>query len=679
VNLGAPERIDGPLAFTNVHVVPMTSPSVLPDHDVVIESGLITRVAPHRDKPIPGHARVLDGGGGYLLPGLADLHVHLTDAGAAPLYLANGVTAVRNMWGTPASLALRDAVARGDLPGPRIITTSPIIDGTGPRGAKAWPGTALLDRGEDALPLARRFVGRGYDQLKGYSFLRLAELRALGKAAQHLGVVLTGHCPAGVSYEEAVAAGMGCFEHLVGIEQGHLKRGFAMPPPSAPGNRIAMVDELTARRLDFAALGRLGDLLAAHDVRCCPTIVVRQGIDAVPEAARELANCELVPPAVRASWERLSAERRQHRAGSPQDWAALGAARTAALLRVIATFHEAGVPLLVGTDAPQPWVFEGYSIHDELRNFVAAGLSCYAALSCATREPARFLGEERTSGTVLPGRRADLVLAGSNPLEGLDTLRRPDAVLANGWLLGAKALADGVDERRRTLRQPVIAPAPPAQPPGDRLVHSGHLVEVAGDSQIAALRFRYWRAPDGSWRVEEDYAEHGGDGWRAQRSTWRLTPALRLVAGECAATSPLGSETLRLGRNGSGWDVRLTAADGEVSVLAASVPALVPGATFAKALWPLLLSRSKRSELRVAAADQLSGDLVQGVTTASRVADRSVPNGRTAWHLETMLPGELGAMDLRLDHRGVPAVIGYSSHLGWRELRAGDERRQDNP
>jgi len=655
---GKPVRVDGCLAITNVNVLPMTTSAVLLNHDVVIESGRITRVAPHEHKPIPEYARVIDGGGGYLLPGLADLHVHLTDPQATALYLANGVTVVRNMWGTPASLALRDRVAKGELPGPQIVTTSPIIDGRGPSATKAWPGTALLERPEDALPLVRRFAARGYDQIKAYQFLGNSQLRALGNAAVRMGLPMTGHCPSGLTYEEVVDSGMACFEHLVGIEQGHLEDGFEMPSPSTPGNRFAMVDEITAYHLDFNALERLGDYLAAHDVRCCPTIVVRQGIDAIPEEAREHRNCQLVPPAVLANWENLTAERRRDRPGSLRDWVALGNARTTALLRVIATFSEAGVPLLVGTDAPQPWVLEGYSIHDELQNFLDAGLNCYAALSCATREAARFLGEERSWGTVLPGRRGDLVLVESNPLESLNTLRQPKAVLANGWLLDARALETLVEGRRTAAHCAPDAPAPQAAPPGKRLVTSGELTELSGDQEIAVLRFRYWLGPD----------EYAADGQITQQSTWNLTPALLLSSGECRTTSPLGTETLQLSSLGADCDMRLTAVDGNIVSLASELPAPVPGASFVRTLWPLLLSQGERTDQKLAVVDLLSGDLVEGTATAARVADRAA-DGAADWRVESVLPGELDVMDLRVDDRGVPVVIGRSSHLGWRELR----------
>ena len=152
------------------------------------------------------------------MPALADMHVHFWDPSEANLFLANGIAHVRNMWGTPLHLAWRQKVAKREVAGPRVTTTGPIVDGAGPDGKTIWPGSVLLAAPEDAGPLVKRLADRGYAQVKALSALQLEPLRALCAAAKTRGIPVTGHCPRVVLYEEAIDAGMRCFEHFAAIE-----------------------------------------------------------------------------------------------------------------------------------------------------------------------------------------------------------------------------------------------------------------------------------------------------------------------------------------------------------------------------------------------------------------------------------------------------------------------------
>ncbi|HEV3311899.1 MAG TPA: amidohydrolase, partial [Chloroflexota bacterium] len=150
----------------------MNSTTVLTDRTVVIRDGRIVTVGLAAEVPVQGN-RVVDGSGKYLMPGLADMHVHYWDVGEFGMFLANGVTLVRNMWGSPFHLAMRQKIASGDFPGPRVITTSPIIDGPGPAGTTIWPGSSMAADSSQARSLVREFSARGYQQTKAYSWLKL--------------------------------------------------------------------------------------------------------------------------------------------------------------------------------------------------------------------------------------------------------------------------------------------------------------------------------------------------------------------------------------------------------------------------------------------------------------------------------------------------------------------------
>lgn len=245
------------MAIVGASVIPMDTERVLADHTVVVAGGSIIEVGPQAEISLAGY-EVVDGRGRYLLPGLADMHVHLWDSALVPMYLTHGITTVRNMWGDPVHLALRRRVAEGATLGPRLITASPGIDGLGPDGATAWPGGRHLEDPAKAGMLVADFARRGFDQIKVYTWLKPPVLDALGAAAAEEGLAMVGHCPASMTFERALKAGMACFEHLENVEAGRL---------TAAGG------------LDGPSMKRLARQMADGGVWNCPTLVLARGAD----------------------------------------------------------------------------------------------------------------------------------------------------------------------------------------------------------------------------------------------------------------------------------------------------------------------------------------------------------------------------------------------------------------
>src|SRR5262249_2770243 len=155
--------------------------------------GRIAAVAPAGE--LAGvEAAAIDASAMFLTPGLCDMHVHYWEPSDANLFLPHGVTLVRNMWGSPFHLDLRRRVESGELAGPRLVTTGPVIGGAGDDGGTVWPGaTMVLDAGA-ADGVVDDCAAAGYDQVKVYSWLRPDVLRALGRAAARAGLRVTGHC-----------------------------------------------------------------------------------------------------------------------------------------------------------------------------------------------------------------------------------------------------------------------------------------------------------------------------------------------------------------------------------------------------------------------------------------------------------------------------------------------------
>jgi imidazolonepropionase-like amidohydrolase len=365
------------------------------------------------------------------------MHVHWWRREDGRLYLAGGVTTVRNMAGAPVHLEMARQVERGELAGPHLVTASPVIDGMGEDGQTVWPGAQLLVHPEKARPLVRGFAAQGYRQVKAYTWLRLDVLRALGRSAAEAGLPLTGHCPEGLTFEEAVAAGMRCFEHLLGIERGHLLNGGPTPVRRRP---VASGRDLRRRisaasHVDYEAIRRLAAQMAARQVWSCPTLVLNA-------SARDPAPA-LADPRLHLESREVGAAWRQAAAAVTDQVARLHRVRGEMYCRVVAILHEEGAPLLVGTDSPNPFVFQGSSVPDELALLVRAGLDRWQALRRATTEAARFLGEDREWGTVEVGKRADLLLLSRNPLHDLDALRKPEAVFVAGRRVSDDAFLGG--------------------------------------------------------------------------------------------------------------------------------------------------------------------------------------------------------------------------------------------
>lgn len=396
-----------PLAIIGVTVLTMANAAPLADRTVIVREGRIAAIGPRRQMRVPRGAQTIDGRGRYLMPGLADMHVHLEyieDPDVLKLFVASGVTTVRSMDGRPFILEWRERVRAGELVGPRIITAGPIIDGSPPARED---NLAVADAASARAAVAAQ-AAAGYDFIKLYSNLSPeAYAAALGEARERR-LRVAGHVARAVPLEAAVAS-QWSIEHLGDFASAVAAQGGSPTPAWA---RRALAAPLDSQRLD--ALARR---LAATQVWVVPTAIQQDRWLAPPATVQSwLAEPSIrhLPSSVLAQWrapmERLSARM------DDDDWALLERARRNRLA-VIAALHRAGVRLAIGSDTPNPFVAMGASVHLELANFVAAGLSPADALEAATVDAARMLGLEVEQGTVEVGKRADLLLLARNPLD----------------------------------------------------------------------------------------------------------------------------------------------------------------------------------------------------------------------------------------------------------------------
>ena len=363
-----------PLLIRDVQLITMTGEQVLSGRSVRIGNGIIEAIG-GSELDAPAGAVVIEGRGRYLLPGLIDMHVHLNSTDL-PLYPRHGITTVRNMWGWPGLIPLMARVESGELAGPRIISASQGLDDE----PVQWPATVIVPDPAAAAQAVRAQRDMGWRYLKVYTRLRRDTYTAIMAEAAAAGMIPIGHGPVAVPVQEAIAMGQRTIEHLTGYDRAVSRSGNAgtggwldADPSRYPG---------------------LATLTATAGVWNCPTLAI------YTELSKQS------PASVRAT----ILEQRRLFVGE--------------LLR-------AGAPLLAGSDAGIDVVAPGTSLHDELEELVAAGLSRYQALRAATSEAGRFF-EIAGLGTVTVGAPADLLLVAGNPLADLSRLRRFDGLVHRG-------------------------------------------------------------------------------------------------------------------------------------------------------------------------------------------------------------------------------------------------------
>ena len=520
-----------------------------------------------------GGMRAIDCTGRYVMPGLADMYTHYWDPADSPLYLAHGITTVRSVC-VPFQLALSRVAERGEFPSPRMITISPPIDGVDANGRTDMPRGVAMTEPAQAKPLAGRFAS--YHQIKAFSLLTPDNLRALVRASS---VPVTANCPNAMTFEEAVDAGVQCLDQLHNVARGHLRSD---APEPGFWDRF---DPLPGTRLDFGAIRKLARFLADKQAWQVPTLVFHQRDALTPEEGMRDPALKYVSPSTIKDWEAtLIRWTRRARMDDVSTWRKAAAERARAFQQVVAIFHAAGVPLLTGSDSLNPWNVPGVSLHAELANFVAAGMTAYQALRCATSEVGRFLGDG--SGTLAVGKRADFVVTKGNPLRDLGALRSIEAVGVNGYYLERAELD-------RLLSQRAALASAPAKLPASSVAGGSTWVERIVGAEAGRIGFRHSRLPDGGWLIEERHAA-AVPRRHVERRTSRLelNADFNLRSCEYAVDSFAGTERGEISYAAGAYTVAARGIDGwESRHTLASAP-LLPSERLTATLWPLLIQRS---------------------------------------------------------------------------------------
>src|SRR5258707_1134151 len=413
---------DDLLILNNVTVVDVRTGALQPEQTVILERNHIASVGPSKLAKYPRNAPSVNCRGLFLIPGLWDMHVHLVfgdwfpDAKeiSLPLFVANGVTGVRDM-GSELDVVQdwRNEIEAGQLVGPRILTSGPMLDGPKPR----FPSSVAIATPEDAHRAVADLKRRGADFIKLQSLIPRDAVFAIAEEAKKQEIPFEGHVPDAVRASEMSAAGMKSFEHLIGIFEG----SSPAEDEFLKGNKT---DGKFLATYDATRAAALASILAKNQTWQCPTLVWERGgnlIDASDFSKDE--RVKYVPVSWKnKTWKRFTEEITR---GYGTDDLAIRKRFVEKELEVVGMLHRAGVPFLAGTDTPAGvHIFPGYSLHEELQRFVAAGFTPLEALQTATINPARFFELEEQAGTIEKGKIADMVLLSANPLEDISNTQK---------------------------------------------------------------------------------------------------------------------------------------------------------------------------------------------------------------------------------------------------------------
>jgi imidazolonepropionase-like amidohydrolase len=421
----------GPVAIVNANLFDADTGKSVPGTTVIIEGNRIKAVGKDGQVKVPAGAERIDARGRALLPGLADMHVHLS-AGEGVQHLAAGVTSVRDLANdTDTLLAMKQRIDAGEEIGPRI-SMSGIIDGPGPF---AGPTKVLVDTEEKARDAVDNYAKLGYQAVKIYSSVKPELVPVIVERAHEKGLRVGGHVPAFMTAREFVEAGADELHHVNFL---FLNFFFdQVKDTRTPARLTALGERAGALDLNSAEVSSFIELLQAKHTVIDPTVTIFYNMFTDR------------PGTVRAAYAPIAhrlppQERRALLIGGlpvPEGRDPQYRAAGQALLHMVKRLYDAKIMLVAGTDN-----MPGFTLHRELEMYVQAGIPAPDVLRIATLNGAKVLERDAELGSIAPGKLADLILVDGDPARRMSDIRKTDLVIKDGkvYELGALYRSFGV-------------------------------------------------------------------------------------------------------------------------------------------------------------------------------------------------------------------------------------------
>jgi len=413
----------GPLAIVGATLIDGTGKPAVVDSTVIVDRGRIIAAGPRASVAVPAGATVFDARGKTLMPGLWDMHAHFEQVEWGPIYLAAGVTTVRDVANELEFItAVKHAIEDGRGLGPRILLAG-IVDGDGPLAL----GVERVNSPQDAVRWVREYKNAGFQQMKIYSSVKLPQIKAVCEAAHAAGMSVTGHIPVGVTMFEAIEAGLDQVNHI------QYPLAALAPPPPAGATRQVRLETYASADLSTPESQQKIQVLKQRDTVIDPTLALME-MNYHP-ADQPVASFE---PGVAKVARELAQPLTS--GGMAPDIAPTGRRLFEKMVALVGVLHKAGIRIVAGTDQAVP----GHSLHREIELYVQAGFTPMEAIQAATLVPAQVMRVEKEVGTIEVNKRADLILLDANPLDDIHNIRSVRYVVANGVLYPTAKLWESV-------------------------------------------------------------------------------------------------------------------------------------------------------------------------------------------------------------------------------------------
>ena len=414
------------LAIVGGTLIDGTGAAPVADAAVVIRKGLIVATGLRSKVKIPKGSTVVDAKGKFILPGLWDMHAHFEQVEWGPIYLAAGVTTVRDCGNEFEFItAVRDAIAQGRGLGPRLLLAG-IFDGTGPLAL----GVERVDTVEQARIWVDRYHDAGFQQMKVYSSVKLEELKAVADEAHRLGMTVTGHVPEGLNAFQTIEAGQDQINHISYIAD--IMHAPLPDNATRADRRNAIINIDLNSPESQKALAFLKD----HHTVVDPTIALYELFTAT--TAKPPASFE---PGVNKIAAELAGQVTD--VEPPNETSDAREKIFQKQVAIVGALHRGGITIVAGTDQAVP----GHSLHREIELYVQSGFTPMEAIQAATTVPARVMGLDKELGTIETGKRADLVLISGDPLQDIHNTRNVEYVITNGTMYHTAELWQSVGFR----------------------------------------------------------------------------------------------------------------------------------------------------------------------------------------------------------------------------------------